>query len=392
MEAHDQEHPAEISALPPEADPASGDSAQPAPPSSSTPRTIWWLAALLLLVIAGVGSSPFWARDVAPLLPWGGKPEPSMENFAALDARLQAIEKRPGPASPDISAINSATSTLARRVDQLEASRNADRPSEAAISDTKAELQPLEERLNTIEARSASRADSDTAELEKLRQALAQTESSSADLADRLSAIEHQVGATSGARTNGALLAVLFQMREAVDSARPFANEYEAFITLAHNQPDLIAAARPLAGSAQAGVPSRAVLSDQLGKLSGRIASAAASPGGSDLRTETLAWLHSLVTIRRIDAAVQTGQEPAMHVAEAALARGDLSGAVSALQTLSGSNSGAIQSWLEMAHRRLAVDATLAHLQELLVARLGAPTEAPGSAPTEAPAKSAQPS
>jgi len=81
-----------------------------------------------------------------------------------------------------------------------------------------------------------------------------------------------------------------------------------------------------------------------------------------------------------------------MHVAEAALARGDLSGAVSALQTRSGSNSGAVQSWLEAAHQRLGAEATLAHLQELLVARLGTPAENPAAAPAEAPAKSAQPS
>jgi hypothetical protein len=105
-----------------------------------------------------------------------------------------------------------------------------------------------------------------------------------------------------------------------------------------------------------------------------------------------LAWLHSLVTVHRIDAAVQTEQQPAMRVAEAALARDDLSGAVSALQTLSGSNSGAIQSWLQTARQRLAAEAALGRLQELLVARLGTPAEAPAGVPTEAPAKSASPS
>ena len=81
-----------------------------------------------------------------------------------------------------------------------------------------------------------------------------------------------------------------------------------------------------------------------------------------------------------------------MNVAEVALARGDLSGAVSALQTVSTPKSGATQSWLETARHRLAAEAALAHLQELLVARLGAAPETPGAAPTEAPVKSAQPS
>lgn len=391
-EGHDQEHPAEASALPPETDQALGESAKSAPAGGSR-RTMWWLAALLLLVIVGVGSSPFWARDAAPLLPWGRTPAVPTENIAGLAARLEAIEKHSAPPSPDISAINSATSALAHRVDQLETARNTDRQTDAAVAATKAGLQQLEARLSALEAGSASRAASEAAQFDKLRQELAQIGSVSTDLVDRLQAIERRVGAAGSAvRTDGALLAALLQMREAVEAARPFATEYDAFIALAHDQPDLIAAAHPLAGLAQAGVAGSAVLSERLGQLSGRIAPAVAPPIGSDLGTQALSWLHSLVTIRRIDAVSQTGQEPAMNVAEDALVRGDLSGAVSALQTLSGPKSEAIQSWLQKAQQRLAAEAALAHLQELLVVRLGTPPEAPEGTPTQAPAKSAQPS
>jgi hypothetical protein len=344
------------------------------------------------LVIAGVGLSPFWVRDVAPLLPWGSQAAAPAEDYAALAAQVAAIENRPGPPPPDIAAINSAASALARRVDQLETARDPDRQTDAAVAGIKMGLQQLEERLSAFEARSAARANSETAEFEKLRQQLAQFGSISSDLADRLPAIERRVGATGAVRTDAALLAALLPMREAVEAARPFATEYDAFVALAHDQPDLIAAAQPLAGLAQAGVAGNAVLSERLGQLSGRIVPAVAPPVDADLRTQALAWLHSLVTIRRIDAASQTGQEPAMNVAEGALVRGDLPGAVSALQTLPGPKSGAIQSWLQTAQQRLAAEATLAHLQELLVARLGTPPEAPGGAPTEVPAKSAQPS
>ena len=391
-EGHDQEHPAEGSALPPVTNQTLGEGAQSVQLAGGSLQTVWWLAALLLLVIAGVGLSPFWARDVVPLLPWGSQSAAPAENYAALAAQVAAIENRPGPPPPDIAAINSAASALARRVDQLETARDPDRQTDAAVAGIKAGLQQLEERLSAFEARSAARANSETAEFEKLRQQLSQIGSISSDLADRLPAIERRVGATGAVRTDAALLAALLQMREAVEVARPFATEYDAFIALAHDQPDLIAAAQPLAGLAQAGVAGNAVLSERLGQLSGRIVPAVAPPVDSDLRTQALAWLHSLVTIRRIDAASQTGQEPAMNVAEGALVRGDLPGTVSALQTLSGPKSGAIQSWLEMAQQRLAAEATLAHLQELLVARLGTPPEAPGGAPTEVPSKSAQPS
>ncbi len=392
-EEQHQAHPAEGSALPPTTDQAPGKSAKSAQPAGGSRQTVWWLAALLLLVIAGIGLSPFWARDVALLLPWGGKPEAPTEDVAALAARLEAIEKRPALPFPDIGAINSATGALARRVDQLEAARNTDQQTEAAVAATKAGLQQLQERLGAVEARSASRAAGEAAQFEKLRQELAQIGSISTDLADRLPAIERRLGATgAAARTDAALLAGLLQMRDAVEAGRPFATEYDAFIARAHDQPDLIAAAQPLARPAQAGVADSAVLSKRLGELSGRVAPAAAPAVGSDLGTQTLTWLRSLVTIRRIDAAAQTGSEPAMRVAEVALARGDLSGAVSALDTLSGSNSGPTQSWLQMAQQRLAAEAALAHLQELLVARLGTLPAAPGGAPTEAPAKSAQPS
>ena len=391
-EGHDQEHSAEGGALPPVTHQTLGEGAQSARPAGGSRQSVWWLAALLLLVIAGVGSSPFWARDVTPLLPWGSQSAAPAEDYAALAARVAAIENRPAPPPPDIAAINSTASALARRVDQLEAARGADRQTDAAVAGIKAGLQQLEERLSAFEARSATRANSETAEFEKLRQQLAQFASISSDLADRLPAIERRVGAAGSAvRTDSALLAALLQMREAVETARPFATEYDAFIALAHDQPDLIAAAQPLAGLAQAGVAGNAVLSERLGQLSGRIVPAVAPSVDSDLRTQALAWLHSLVTIRRIDAAWQTGQEPAMNVAEGALVRGDLPGAVSALQTLSGPKSAAIQSWLQTAQQRLGAEATLAHLQDLLVARLGTPLEAPGGAP-EVPAKSAQPS
>ena len=391
-EGHDQEHSAEGGALPPVTHHTLGEGAQSARPAGGSRQSVWWLAALLLLVMAGVGSSPFWARDVTPLLPWGSQSAAPAEDYAALAARVAAIENRPAPPPPDIAAINSTASALARRVDQLEAARGADRQTDAAVAGIKAGLQQLEERLSAFEARSATRANSETAEFEKLRQQLAQFASISSDLADRLPAIERRVGAAGSAvRTDSALLAALLQMREAVETARPFATEYDAFIALAHDQPDLIAAAQPLAALAQAGVAGNAVLSERLGQLSGRIVPAVAPPVDSDLRTQALAWLHSLVTIRRIDAASQTGQEPAMNVAEGALVRGDLPGAVSALQTLSGPKSAAIQSWLQTAQQRLGAEATLAHLQDLLVARLGTPLEAPGGAP-EVPAKSAQPS
>ena len=389
----ERKSPAEVGASLQGTDQPLGGGAKSAQAAGGSQQTAWWLAALLLVVVAGVGSAPFWARDLAPLLPWGGRPAAPTEGTAALAAQLAGIEKRLESSLPDIGAINSAASTLARRVDRLEAAQNADHQTQAAAAATKAGLQQLEARLNGMEAELASRAAGEAAQFDRLQQELAQIGKLSSDLAERLPAIERRAGATSGAeRANANLLAALLRMREAVEAARPFAAEYDAFIGLAHDQPDLIAAARPLAGLAEPGVPANARLIERLGILPGRFAPAEVLPDGSGLGAQTLAWLHSLVTVRRINAVSRTGEEPAISVAQAALVRGDLRGAVSALQTLSGPKSEAIQSWLETAQQRLAAEAALAHLQGLLVARLGTPAEAPKGEPSDTPSRSAQPS
>jgi hypothetical protein len=92
-----------------------------------------------------------------------------------------------------------------------------------------------------------------------------------------------------------------------------------------------------------------------------------------------------LVTIRRIDAASKTGPEAAASSAQTALARGDLPGAVAALDPLTGANADAVRPWLRMARERLAAEAALDRLQEILTARLGSPPAGPVAAPPKTP-------
>ena len=231
-EAHGQEHPVEAGALPPEPDQAPAESIESARPGGASRRTVWWLASLLLLVIAGVGSSPFWARDVAPLLPWG---EPAR-------SAKRGLRRARRPAGGDRETARAAVPRCRRdqfgdrarwRAGSISWRPRATRIGKATrrFAAAKAGLQQIEERLSAFEAQSASRSAGEAAQFEKLRQELAQIGSVSADLADRLSAIERRVGATgNAARTDAALLAALLRMREAVEAARPFAAEYDAFI------------------------------------------------------------------------------------------------------------------------------------------------------------------
>ena len=388
------------------------------PPSGSPARSALWPAAALALVVAGVALSPFWAPAVAPLLPWGGEPEGSAKDWAALATRLDAIEKRPAPQIPDVSPIAAAESALARRVDQLETARNPNQETEAAVAANRKGLQQLEQRLGAIETQSASRTTGEDAGMQKLQQETAKQDSvavdlgnrlsaieaqsasriagtdaeiqkmqqevtklgsGAADLGNRLSTIERQLQAQGGAgRTDAALLVVLLQMREAVEKARPFPAEYAAFTALAHDQTDLVAAAEPLAHAAQVGVPGHLALSTRLSELAGRIASATPPPA-ADWGAEALARLRSLVTIRRVDGGSQSGPEAAVSAAERALAGGNLGDAVGELDRLSGANAEAAAPWLQMARERLAVEKALAHIQELLIARLTRPSETPAS-------------
>jgi hypothetical protein len=381
-EGHSEERPGESAAIPADPEPSPPAAADPERRQPASRHAALWLSAVVILIVAGVGLSPFWAPDVAPLLPWGAGPGPAGEDYAALAARVTAAEKRPASPGIDVDAIKSAESALARRGDQLE----------AAVAATGARLQQLEQRFGVAETQSSSRAAGETAELQKLQQELSRFGSVAADLSNRLPALEQQMQSQSVAeRTDAALAMVLLQIREAVDQARPFPAEYTALKALAHD-PDLVASAEPLAEAAQSGVASRAVLSKRLSELAGQVATATEPPPESDWGAQTLARLRALVTIRRIDGASQTGPEAAVSGAQAALARGDLAGAVAALDPLIGANAEAARSWLRMARERLAVETALDRLRQLLGARLGSNRAAPVAVPAEPSAKARAPS
>ena len=415
-ERESEEGPAESGAVPVE--PGSTPAVEPARPSESPPgtpagspsgssgrgaRAALWLAGLLILILAGVALSPFWAPQIEPLIPWGENRDeyalargwrrsrrpvaptgstPSNRRLAHWRAvstsstRVCRNREAPGPPSVDTDAINSAVSALARRVDQLEAAGKPD------LGPLRAGVQQLEQRLAAIETRSTSRMASETAASKDMEQELSRLGKADGDLADRVAALEREAQSQNKAelRADGMLALLLGQMREAIEQGRPFPTEFDAFIRLARDS-DLAAAAQPLAEPARNGEASRAVLVKGLAELAGRMAVGSEPSTQSDWREQTLARLRGLVTIRRIDGSSHTGSEGAVSTAQAALARGDLAGAVAALEPLTGTDAEAARSWLLMARERLAAETALDHVQELLTERLGNRPAAPGGAP-----------
>ena len=163
----------------------------------------------------------------------------------------------------------------------------------------------------------------------------------------------------------------LLQLREAVEAGRPFVAEYDGFATLARDQPDLVAAAAPLAAAAPGGIQSRRALRQGLAELADRPRAAAPPPAEAKWWEEAVAPLRELVKVRRIGAS-PSGPDAAVERAQTALAAGDLGGAIAALGALSGRDAEPAQQWLKAARARLAAEAALTRLQELLTARLAA--------------------
>jgi hypothetical protein len=166
-------------------------------------------------------------------------------------------------------------------------------------------------------------------------------------------------------------LLALLQIREAIDTGRPFAAEYDALAALAKARPNVASASAPLAEPAKSGVASRAVLIERLRGLGGAITTARPKPADADWGARAWTQLRGLVTIRRIDSAGQSAPEAAVNGAERSLAAGDLAGAVKPLEGLTGPAAEAAGPWLQMARQRLAAEDALYRVQALLLAHLG---------------------
>jgi hypothetical protein len=345
---------------------APSDPPAPEPPARRYRATAIGLGAAVVLLVIVDAAAPVWAPPLLRALGWetaGEQPDPAL--IERLD-RLEAAQKQGHP-----------DAALIERLDRLEAAQKQDRQdaakSLAALQQTAGQagamVQQLDRRVAALEAKPAAPA----GDIADLRQQLATLATAVAELSARIVAVEKAAPAQSVADpTDSALLLTLLRIRDAVEVARPFAAEYDAFTALAQPRPEIAAAAAPLAEPAKTGVASRAVLIARLHALAGAITTAEAPPTEPDWSDRALARLRGLVTIRRIDGAGQSEPEAAVSAAERALRGGDLAAAIAALDRLTGPPAEAARPWLQMARQRLAVDAALRRVEELLTARLGA--------------------
>jgi hypothetical protein len=317
------------------------ESGPPAPPPPEAPplnvprrlgAPVLIAAGVVLVIIIAIAATPFWAPGIMAVLPWGSTaagPQPAS----------------PQPATPDPALA------LAR----------------AQASQAAAAVQQLAQRVAALEAKPAP----PPPNLSPIEQQLGMLKGTITELNDKVAALDkaqRDQPATDPKITAMAL--ALLQIRDAVEIGRPFEAEYRALVALAYEHPEIASAAAPLEGPATSGVASRTALVARLRELAPQIATAK-SPPKATWKSQIVARLRSLVTIRRIDGADQTPAEGAASAAERALASGDLAGAVAALDKLSGPSQAAAQPWLQMAKARLAVEAALRQVEAALTVAVG---------------------
>jgi hypothetical protein len=286
----------------------------------------------VLIIAATITTTPFWAPPVMQLLPWG-QPIPAPQPAAAPRAEPAAD---PGIAATRSQAAQNATT-----------------------------LQQLGQRIAALEGKPPP-------DLASIQQQLATLAKTNAELTESIAALQKAAAQPATDPNKAALALALLQIREAVDLARPFDAEYQTLVVLARDQPEIEAAAQPLAGPAVSGVASRAALIERLRQLAPQIATARPPPKPG-WKSQIVARLRALVTIRRLEGDAQTPAETAVGIAQHDMASGDLAGAVEALSGLAGPGQIAAEPWLRMARQRLAVETALRQVATAVTAALGSP-------------------
>lgn len=315
-----------------------------------------WLLLILALVIALVGSSPYWAVPLAGLLPWA--PRGAGDQLAQLDQRAGDLAQHQDELGQRLAALD-------QRLGRIEEQLRGATAATTAGKELQGRVAALEERPRAADpARLAQLQD----EIHRLAQGQEQS-------GERLAKLEARREAGASERGDQALLLALGQLRDRVQESRPFAAELSAVDALGRGRPEVHEAIQPLAASATAGIPSLAVLTQRFSQEAAPALLREPAPKGDGWSDAVMERLRALVTIRRVGSSGSTSRDPveaAVAQAEAALAGGDLAGAVKAIEALPESAQTPAKPWLADAHRRLDAEQALARLTDDLTARLAA--------------------
>lgn len=341
--------------------------------ASTRPGLIAAVAALAV-VILGVATSPFWAPPLATVLPWS--PRSGAEEMAGrigdIDQRVTTLAQQQAAAGERVARLEQQMKTAAAAAPQQQGALEQ-------------RLAALEQRLGTM-AQHQGEVEQQSQRVQDQASAVAALREEVEKLAaaqQRREASDKEKGADG---TDQALLLSLEQLRNAVDSGRPFAPQLAAMTALARDRTEVKDALKPLESAATKGIPDKLTLARRFEQeVAPAMLRAAAQQPREDSWSERL-WngLRSLVVIRRVDGTGANSDDPteaAVARAEKALSANDLAGAVKAVETVNGRATGPVQSaaaaWLAAAKERVAAETALATISQQLTARLAAGAEPP---------------
>jgi hypothetical protein len=310
-------------------------------------------------------------------------PKPPSPELQGLEARVAKLESAPGAPPAADRGLSDRIAALEQRVTEgLAAVQSTVAQSQAAAAATQqaaaARADAAESAMATLAAaQKAAAGKADAAEaaaaavrkdVDSLSGRMAALEQSAKALDQRLSGFAKVAASDRAVRLGLAAL----ELRMAVDRGLPFTAELGAVKELAPDQHGLDA----LEPFVQTGVPSTAALAQELSKLGPAIGKAvrpAEHDGGLLAQLEERAG--RLVQIRPVNA--QPGDDPGAVVAraEAAAARGDISGAVGSLDRLPDEVRAPAAGWIKTAQAREAAMAAARQLSASAMAALGAPAQ-----------------
>ena len=317
-----------------------------------------------------------------------------------LTARIAALE----------SHVPSADGDLSRRIDKLTADL-AQRPAAAAVSAAAGDdrVAALEQQLADMKAGSAEAAQlgKHLADLqiassgrELLAQSIRDIQSSAAAtqgeverLNGRLGQVDYrlnQVDAVLAERRQQTLKAEAVvlsvgQLRTALRDSKSFTRELGSLRGLTTGDAEITAVIDQLQPLADDGVPTIEQLRTDFTHLAPQIVRSAVVGDGTHWWRQALFRIESVISIRRVGADVPGELADAIVArADAKLEDDDLTGAVAALQALTGLSADIANPWIHDAGKRIAADTAETELTRLSIDRVAAgdaksaPTRQPG--------------
>lgn len=390
---------AETSAVDESADPGP-DATPAAEPSRRAPKPVSragvvpvaLLTTLFLLAVIGgalYAAWPFWSPYVAGYvksLQSDPLQDPRLNGLAGRVATLEGEVKGGLPAGDVLAEletkraeIGGQVAILVKRVDDLEASLESVRamvkattlPIQAA--DARKALDELSQRMAQLEQSGVGDIQRGLGRLEAENRRTAQ---SAAELTKRVDGLEVARSEAAGlSETARALIVAAGQLREALRTSAPFADELAAVKKVAGDQPDLARIVGDLTPYAETGIPVLATLGDRFDAMASATSTAAHRIEGGDWMTAVANRLSSLVTIRRTDAeGADDTIDGRLARAQAAMRDGDLIAAVKTLEGLADGPAAAAAPWLKQARARVLAERAMAvlHVQAVsLIAPAG---------------------